>query len=190
MSASVIAPGVALSSRERELSQELALAAGEQHLGDARRGENPDVPGAAVGDVGQHLQAEPGQAHLDGGEAEHVLRMRGREAEDRRPADVLPGQVDRPDPELPDEKVQVFSRRRAAVLARLVAGVAEAAQVDGEDAVAGREQRDELPEGPPGLGKPVDQQDRRSAGSRRDVVQPGSVDLRAVVRDPRQRETS
>jgi hypothetical protein len=56
--------------------------------------------------------------------------MRGREAEDRRPADVLPGQVDRPGIELPDEKVQVLGRRRAAVLARLVAGVAEAAQVN------------------------------------------------------------
>ena len=160
------------------MSRELALAAGEQHLGDAGRGENADMPGAAVGDVGQHLQAEPGQAHLDGGEAEHVLRMRNREAEDRRPADVLPCQVDRPDPELPDEKVQVLGRRRAAELARLVAGVTEAAQVDGEDPVAGREQRDELPEGPPGLGKPVDQQNRRSAGPRRDVVQPGPVDLR------------
>jgi hypothetical protein len=116
--------------------------------------------------------------------------MRGREAEDRRPADVLPGQVDRPGIELPDEKVQILSRRRAVILARLVAGVTEAAQVDGEDAVAGREQRDELPEGPPGLGKPVDQQDRSSAGPGRDVVQPGPVDLRIVVRDPRQRGTS
>jgi hypothetical protein len=34
--------------------------------------------------------------------------MRGREAEDRRPADVLPCQVDRADAEVPDEKVQVF----------------------------------------------------------------------------------
>jgi hypothetical protein len=34
--------------------------------------------------------------------------MRGREAEDRRPADVLPGEVDRADAELPDEKVQIF----------------------------------------------------------------------------------
>jgi hypothetical protein len=34
--------------------------------------------------------------------------MRGREAEDRRPADVLPGEVNRADIELPDEKVEVF----------------------------------------------------------------------------------
>ena len=61
-----------------------------------------------MGDVGQHFEAEPGQAHLDGREAEHVLRMCGREAEDRRPADVLPGEVDRPGIEVPDEQVQVF----------------------------------------------------------------------------------
>jgi hypothetical protein len=61
-----------------------------------------------VSDVGQHLQAEPGQPHLDGAEAEHVLRVRGREAEHRRPADVLPGQADRPGAELPDELVQLF----------------------------------------------------------------------------------
>src|ERR1700691_5986502 len=97
------------------------------------------------------VPAVKGPAHLDGGEAEHVLRMRGRQAEDCRPADVLPGQVDRPGIEVPDEKMQVLGRRRAVILARLVAGVAEATQVDGEDAVAGREQRDELPEGPPGL---------------------------------------
>jgi hypothetical protein len=42
---------------------------------------------------------------------------------------------------------------------------------------------------PPGLGKPVDQQDRRSAGPRRGVVQPGPVDFR-VVRDSRQRGTT
>ena len=112
------------------MSQELALAAGEQHFRDAGRGEDADVPCAAVGDVGQHLQAEAGQAHLDGGEAEHVFRVRGREAEDRRPADVLPGEVGRADAEAPDEKVQVFGRRRAVVLARLVAGVTEASQVD------------------------------------------------------------
>ena len=36
------------------------------------------------------------------------LRVRGREAEDGRPADVLPGEMDRADAEVPDEKVQVF----------------------------------------------------------------------------------
>src|ERR1700744_4814698 len=36
-----------------------------------------DVPGAAVGDVGQCLPAEAGQSRLDGGEAEHVLRVGG-----------------------------------------------------------------------------------------------------------------
>ena len=47
-------------------------------------GENADVPGAAVGDVGQAFEAEPGQAHLDRGEAEDVLRVRGGEPEDGR----------------------------------------------------------------------------------------------------------
>jgi hypothetical protein len=35
--------------------------------------------------------------------------MSGRQAEDRRPADVLPGEMDRASAELPDENVQVFS---------------------------------------------------------------------------------
>jgi hypothetical protein len=34
--------------------------------------------------------------------------MRGRQAEDRRPADVLPGEMDRADAQMLDEKVQVF----------------------------------------------------------------------------------
>jgi hypothetical protein len=34
--------------------------------------------------------------------------MRDRQPEDRRPADVLPGEMDRADAEVPDEKVQVF----------------------------------------------------------------------------------
>jgi hypothetical protein len=74
--------------------------------------------------------------------------------------------VDRADIELFDEKVQVFGRGRAVVLARCVVGVAKATEVDGVDAVVSREQRDELAEGPPGLGEPVDQQDRRSTVSR------------------------
>jgi hypothetical protein len=90
MLASVIAPGVALLVGNAILFKELALAVGEQHLGDVRSGKNADVPGAPVCDVGQHLQAEPGQAHLDCGEAEHVLRVGGCEAEDGRPANTRP----------------------------------------------------------------------------------------------------
>jgi hypothetical protein len=79
-----------------------------------------------MGDVGQHLQAEPGQAHLDGSEAEYVLRMSGREAEDRRSADVLAGEVDRPHAESFDELVEVFGRGRAVVRSRCVVRVTEA----------------------------------------------------------------
>jgi hypothetical protein len=43
-----------------ELSKELALATGEEHLGDPGGGKNSDVPGIPVGDVGQLLKAEPG----------------------------------------------------------------------------------------------------------------------------------
>ncbi|GCF09787.1 hypothetical protein KDI_33510 [Dictyobacter arantiisoli] len=54
-----------------------------------RSDKNADVPGAPVCDVGQPLRAEPGQARLDRGKAEHVFRMGGREAEDGRPTDAL-----------------------------------------------------------------------------------------------------
>ena len=36
------------------------LTTGEQHLRDAGRGEQPDMPRAAVGHVGEHLQSETG----------------------------------------------------------------------------------------------------------------------------------
>src|SRR6266581_4884245 len=52
-------------------------------------------------------------------------------------------------------------------------------------AVKRGEQGDELAEGPPGLGEPVDQQDRVSGGPCGDVVQGRSVDVGAVVGDPR-----
>jgi len=91
--------------------------------------------------------------------------------------------VHRPDVEVGDQLVQVLGRGRAVVPAGPVVRVAEAAQVDGEDPVVRREQRDEPVEGPPGLGEAVDQQDRRSAGARGDVVQLGSVGLGAVVGD-------
>lgn len=173
------------------LSQELALAAGEQHLGDVGRGENADVPGTVVGDVSKHFEAEPGQTHLNCGETEYVLRVRGREAEDGRPADILPGEVDRAaNIELFNDEVQVFGGGPAVIPARPVVGVAKATQIDGENTVARRKQRNELSKRPPGFRKPMDQQDRRSAGSRCDGVQPGSVYLNAVVRDPRQRETN
>ena len=80
-----------------------------------------------MSDVSQHLEAEPWQAHLDRGETEYVLRVRGREAEDGRPTDVLPSEVDWADVESFDEEVQIFGRGLAVILARPVVGVAEAA---------------------------------------------------------------
>src|ERR1700730_17057887 len=118
--------------RECELPEELAFAPGEQHLGNAGRGKNADVPGAAVGDVGQHFKTEPRQTHLDGRETEHVLRMGGGQAKDRRSTDVLPGEVNGADVESLDQLMQVFGRGLAVVLvAWLVGGIAETTQVDG-----------------------------------------------------------
>jgi hypothetical protein len=136
-----------------------------------------------VSDVRQALQAEAGEAHLDGSETAHLLRMGDGETEDGRSADVLPSQVNRSDVELVDEKVQVFGRHLAVVRTRFVRRVAEAAQIDGEDAVSRREQRDELSKGPPGLGKAVDQKDRRAALPGSYVVKVGAVNFRVVVGD-------
>jgi hypothetical protein len=66
---------------------------------------------------------------------------------------------------------------------RCVRRVAEAAQIDGEDAVSRREQRDELLKGPRGRGKAVDQKDRRAALPGGYVVKVGAVNLRVVVVD-------
>src|SRR6202030_1602042 len=105
------------------------------------------------------------------------------ETKDGRSTDVLPSQVNRSDVELVDEKVQVFGRYLAVVRARFVRRVAEAAQIDGEDAVSRREQRDELSKGPPGLGKAVDQKDRRAVLPGSYVVKVGAVNFRVVVGD-------
>jgi hypothetical protein len=61
-----------------------------------------------VRDVGEGLQAESGKAHLDRREAENLLGMRDGEPEDRSPADVLAGEVNRPDIELLDEDMKVL----------------------------------------------------------------------------------
>src|ERR1019366_6518925 len=104
--------------------------------------------------------AESWQPHLDPREAANALRMRGREAKDGCPADVLPGRMDRTDVKLFDQEVQVLGRSHAVVLTRPVVRVPEAAQVDRKHTMVCREQWDQLVKGPPGLGKPVDQQDR------------------------------
>src|SRR5580692_2340068 len=81
--------------------------------------------------------------------------------------------------------MQVLGRGLAVVVAWRGVRVTEAAQVHGEDPVAGGEQGDELAEGPPGLGEAVDQQDRGSGGPGGSVMQGRSVDVGAVVGGPR-----
>ncbi|MBK3579736.1 hypothetical protein JHN63_39290 [Streptomyces sp. MBT65] len=64
---------------ECELSQEFAFAAGQEHLGDAGGGKNADVPGAALGDVGQRFDAETRFWHRSWGVvAERYLDVRLR----------------------------------------------------------------------------------------------------------------
>jgi hypothetical protein len=131
---------------EDELSKELALAASEQHLGNMRSDKNADVPGAPVCDVGQPLRAEPGQARLDRGKAEHVLRVGGREAEDGRSTDVLACEMSWTNAEFFDEKVQVFGRGLAVVRPRPVIRVTETTQVDSEDTPTRRSCRATTPQ--------------------------------------------
>ena len=117
--------------------QELSLTAGEQHLGDPGGGQHADVPGAAVGHIGEHLQSEPGQAGLDRGEAADQLRMNRGESERRGSADVLAGEVNRAEAQLVDQESQGLRRGRAGAFVRCVAGVSEPGQVDGDHAVLG-----------------------------------------------------
>ena len=85
-----------------------------------------------------------------------------------------------------DQKVQVLGRGLAVVGAWSVVRVTEPAQIHCIDTVAGGEQRDELAEGPPRLGEPMDQQNWSSFSARRHVVQLSPVDLGVMVRDPGQ----
>jgi hypothetical protein len=89
------------------LGDERALAPGEEHLRYAGGDQGADVPAAAVGDVGQHFQAEPGEAGLDRRVAPDELRVRGGDAERRGAADVLARQVDRADIQPRDQLPQV-----------------------------------------------------------------------------------
>jgi hypothetical protein len=156
----VNASGVPLRDGDRVVGDERALPPGEQHLRDAGGREHADVPGAAVGDVGEHLEAEPGQAGLDRRVAPDELGARGRDAERRGSADVLAREVDRAEIEVGDERDQVRGGGRAVVRLRRGSGVAEAAEVDGDDAVMLAQERDELAEGPRALREPVDQEHR------------------------------
>lgn len=105
---------------ERPL-KELALADREQHLGDARRRKDADVPSTAAGHVRKPLRPEPVQAHLDGHQAGDVREVRSGEAHDDRSAGVMPGDVRRSHVEMLDEVVQVLGRRGAAEFAGAVA---------------------------------------------------------------------
>lgn len=145
--------------------EECALPPGEKHVRDAGGGENTDVPGATVSDVGEPFDAEPGQPGLDRRVASHAVGVRGGDTERGGTADVLARQVDGSDVEPGDQLAQVFGRGRAVVLRRGGGGVAEAAQVWGEDAVVPAEQGDQLVEDPPGFRKAVDQHDGGSGRS-------------------------
>ena len=171
MSALVIASGSGAHGRERELPEELALASDKQHLGDVRSRENADVPASPVGNVGQHLEAEARQPHLDRAETEHVVGVSGGEAKNGRPTDVLACEVKGTKVERFDEKMQVFGGGLAVVGTCPMVGITEAAEIHREYPVAAGEQGDELAEGPPRFGETMHQQDRRPLASRRHVVQ-------------------
>jgi hypothetical protein len=94
---------------------------------------------APVGDVGQHLQSEAGQAGLDRGVTTDEPGVASGEPEGADSADVLAGEMHGSEVEMLDQLPQAFSCEGARVVARLVSGVAEAGEVDGDDAVLGGE---------------------------------------------------
>lgn len=134
-----------------------------------------------MGDVSQHLHAEPGQAGLDRGVAADQVGVLGGDAEGGGAADVLPRQVHGAGLQVADEPSEVGGRGHAVVVVRGDGGVPEASQVDGEDSVPPAQQGDDLAEHPPGLREAVHEQHGGARGSRGDVVQVGAVDLRLVM---------
>jgi hypothetical protein len=157
--------------REGVAGQERAFTPDEQHLGDARGAEEPDVPCPTVGDIGQQLHPEAGESGLDRGEAADQFGMLGGQADRADPADVLTGEVHGPQVEALDQTVQAASGGPARVRTRLGAGIAEPREVDRDHVVVGGEQWDELVEGPPGFGEAVHEQDRSAGVAGGDVVQ-------------------
>lgn len=139
------------------------------------------MPQAAVRDVGEPLQPEARERCLDGGEAAYAVGVVGGEPERADAADVLAGEVDRPQVEVVDQRAQAGGHRGAGVVVQVGAGVAEAGEVDGEDPVLGREQRDQLVERPPRLGEAVDEQDRGAVSAGADPVQVGAAQPGVVV---------
>src|SRR3984893_15777580 len=91
--------------------------------------------------------------------------------------------MNRTDAAFGNEAMQIFGDSLAVVVPPCVRRVAEATQIDSEDAMFRGEKMDDLPKGPPGLREAMDQKDRGAARSRRDVVQLGSVDVRTVMGD-------
>ena len=82
-------------------------AEGGECFGDLTEAHLDLEPRRDRGERVEHVVA-PGQAHLDGGEAERVVWMSGREAEHGRSADVLAGEVNRPHVESFDEQAEIF----------------------------------------------------------------------------------
>ena len=121
-------------------------------------GEDADVPGAAVCDVGE---TSPVRSRA----ARSRSRCRswtssGWPAATRKVVGPLmswPVRWTGPTSRSAISADQVLGGRRAVVVGAGGRGVAEAAEVDGEHAVVLGEQRDQLVEDPPGLGEPVDQ---------------------------------
>jgi len=85
--------------------------------------------------------------------------------------------------ELVDESSQGLRRGGASAVLRRVAGVSEPGQIDGDHAVLGGQERDQLVKRPPGLGEPVHEQNRSAVRPGADVVQVGVVEEGVVVGD-------
>jgi hypothetical protein len=73
-----------------------------------------------MGDVGQHLQSEPGQPSLDRGVATDELRVTCGEPEGADSADVLAGEMHRSKVKMLDQLPQALSCEGARVVTRPV----------------------------------------------------------------------
>lgn len=134
----------------------------KEHSGYARSAKEPDVPRTMVVHVGKSLESETGQGRLDSGEADDVLGVRCREAEACAATDVLAKDVNGARADVLDEMVQVLGCDHLAVLGVGVAGVAEPAEVEGEDPVSPREQRNQFaPTKSPASRAPAGSESRR-----------------------------
>ena len=160
-------------ARIEEEAQVLALAPGDEVLGQVAHGVEGEVPYARVG----AQRVEDGRARqrrVDDDELGHLVAVGLRVGVGDHQADVVADERDgRGDPEVLAQKDAQIARDRALVVAAGRAPrVPRAAVVGRDDAVAGRDERfDHLAPFPPGLGEAVDQQDRFLAFARGHVVQ-------------------